>query len=274
MKIYNVTKIPQGLGYDEVDYEALYHSGYTAGHASGYTDAQTICHTATAISLGVLYCPDEWKYNVEGYPIEPGETKPTNVKASPSTAILDLVYSSSDPTIVSVDAEGNITGQMGKNYQSATITVTDRNTNLSASKEIDVVPEPYNWTLLPNDCPCTDYEGWNDCACVPASGGTYYIPLALHTPFWANTTEVTLIEKPSWVDISPSAATLPCHEWVPIGSGGIPAHTVTVTFEPCTEIASYEGEQRLGPVTYQENGVSGLTGGFYVAQYKQEPPTE
>lgn len=43
MKIYNVVKVPQGLGYDDVDYEALYQSGYTAGYASGYTDGQEDC---------------------------------------------------------------------------------------------------------------------------------------------------------------------------------------------------------------------------------------
>lgn len=43
MKIYNVLKVPQGLGYDEVDYDALYQSGYTAGHQSGYTDGLNAC---------------------------------------------------------------------------------------------------------------------------------------------------------------------------------------------------------------------------------------
>lgn len=43
MKIYNVLKVPQGLGYDEVDYDALYQSGYTTGHQSGYTDGLNDC---------------------------------------------------------------------------------------------------------------------------------------------------------------------------------------------------------------------------------------
>lgn len=69
MKIYNVVKVPQGLGYDDVDYEALYQSGYTAGYASGYTDGQEDCPgpiiemplTFEMLSDGILY----WK--VESY---------------------------------------------------------------------------------------------------------------------------------------------------------------------------------------------------------------
>lgn len=69
MKIYNVVKVPQGLGYDDVDYEALYQSGYTAGYASGYTDGQEDCPgpiiekplTFEILSDGILY----WK--VESY---------------------------------------------------------------------------------------------------------------------------------------------------------------------------------------------------------------
>ena len=38
MKIYNVVKIPQGLGYDQFDYEEIWQSGYTAGYESGFTD--------------------------------------------------------------------------------------------------------------------------------------------------------------------------------------------------------------------------------------------
>ena len=43
MKIYNVVKIPQGLGYDQFDYEEVWQSGYTAGYESGYTDGQNDC---------------------------------------------------------------------------------------------------------------------------------------------------------------------------------------------------------------------------------------
>lgn len=38
MKIYNVMKVPQGLGYDDVDYDAIYQSGYTAGYDDGYNN--------------------------------------------------------------------------------------------------------------------------------------------------------------------------------------------------------------------------------------------
>lgn len=37
MKIYTRINKPQGIGYEEVDYEALFQSGYTAGYESGYT---------------------------------------------------------------------------------------------------------------------------------------------------------------------------------------------------------------------------------------------
>ena len=38
MRIYNLLKAPEGLSYDEIDYEAVYQSGYTAGFDSGVTD--------------------------------------------------------------------------------------------------------------------------------------------------------------------------------------------------------------------------------------------
>ena len=60
MKIYNVVKIPQGLGYDQFDYEEVWQSGYTAGYESGYTDGQNDCpepepvYSAMGLTLEVL----------------------------------------------------------------------------------------------------------------------------------------------------------------------------------------------------------------------------
>ena len=69
MKIYNVVKIPQGLGYDQFDYEEVWQSGYTAGYESGYTDGQNDCPepdyrnmplTFEILSAGTIY----WHSNV------------------------------------------------------------------------------------------------------------------------------------------------------------------------------------------------------------------
>lgn len=58
MKIYNVVKIPKGLGYD-VDYDAIYQSGYTAGYHTGYDNGSELC------SKFVL-TPDELDYPISG----------------------------------------------------------------------------------------------------------------------------------------------------------------------------------------------------------------
>ena len=51
MKIYNIVNKPQGIGDDDIDFQELWESGYTAGYESGYTDGASSCFSVDPISV-------------------------------------------------------------------------------------------------------------------------------------------------------------------------------------------------------------------------------
>lgn len=118
-------------GYDS-GWTGGYDSGWTDGYISGYTDGsgQTPSTAATALTISV--------------PSSITGSGKVNVTAEPSTAVLDLVYTSSDPTIARVNSNGNITVLSAGTI---TITVTDRNSGLFDTQTITV--EPGGWLNTP-----------------------------------------------------------------------------------------------------------------------------
>ena len=354
MKIYNVMKVPQGLGYDEVDYDALYQSGYTAGHQSGYTDGLNACfsvyplfiednegsggtYTIDIVTSGIwtaswdgmipgsdwcTFSPSSGEgsgqitltlqpyENPEGsyeltrmgdltitnsngqsavvqvsqrpeapvataltwqtedecfgiiynlFSLENGQTIHTDVVPSPSGVSTNLVFTSTNSAIT-IDSNGNITRSGGTNFDEIEISVTDTISNITLSGSVFCEAVPYIFVLQPNDCPCEGVDYFNDCSCVPASGGTYHNQLAFEAPWYYNLTSVQLSSKPSWVTVNPSA-------WTICEPGNL-----TFTVEPCNEYASGTDTYRDGWVEFVGNDVSGLTGGFYIKQNKPEPP--
>lgn len=71
MKIYNMANIPSGFT-PEVDYDKIWQSGYTAGYASGYTDAIGTCEdiffkkyfTIKTNYNGIIQLGSPWIYRV------------------------------------------------------------------------------------------------------------------------------------------------------------------------------------------------------------------
>lgn len=262
MKIYNVMKVPQGLGYDDVDYDAIYQSGYTAGYDDGYNDYE--CAVATALTFGIYdFCTDSY---IENGIIELRETGlPTQVLVSPSGVPVDLVYTSSNPSLVSVSSAGVLDCVTQIPWEEVTITVYDNISRLTASASCFVDSTPYMWVLEPNNCPCTDYGYTNGCGCVPASGGTFRQEVVLSKPKWTHSTAINVISTPEWITVSPTSAAVGCYDGTIV---------MNMTVAPCSEVATASGEQRTGTIVLGENGVCGLTLSVDVSQYKLEAPEE
>lgn len=118
-------------GYDS-GWTNGYNSGWTDGYISGYTDGsgQTPSTAATALTISV--------------PSSITGTGKVNVTAEPSTAVLDLVYTSSDNTIATVDSNGNITVLSAGTVN---ICATD---SISGLYDCDTVTvEPYSGLNIP-----------------------------------------------------------------------------------------------------------------------------
>ena len=218
--------------------------------------------SATALTLGIYdFCTDSY---VENGSIELFETGlHTQVLVSPSGVPVDLVYTSSDPSLITVSSAGVLDCVAQTPWDEVTITVYDNISRLTASASCLVDNTPYIWTVEPNNCPCSSQN--DRCGCVPASGGTFRQEAVLDKPKWANSTVINVISTPEWITVSPTSASVGCY------NGTI---VMDMTVAPCSEVATVAGEQRTGTIVLGENGVSGLTVGIEVSQYKlEEPPT-
>lgn len=239
-------------GYTQEDLDAAYASGWSGGYSSGYTDGLDDCvqsgQTGATSLTWEFYddCSGEWTE----YPnVEASETVPSRVIATPSGADVNLVYSVEDSSVLTIDSAGTIVG--GSNcFQETTITVRDTISNLSITKEVFVDCIPYSTVLEPNDCPCGDISSFNDCGCVPASGGTYHNEMVFNAPWRYGLSEVNLISKPDWVTVLPVQET---------GCGLI---SLNLTFT----VAENSGSSRYGDVVFQGNDISGLTCDFRITQ--------
>lgn len=190
---------------------------------------------------------------------------PTYIEAIPSGAVLDMVYVSSDPSVISIDASGNVIGH--QSWTPVTLSATDLNSNITVTMdELEATPTPYTVNRALSDCPCgVALDGSYDstsCSCVPVSGGTYHQELDFVAPSWANSTEIRMVSKPSWVSyVTPSA-------WTKCVSGEV--QNIEFTVDECYDASPLSGDYRHGEIVFQENGVSAMTNQIDIYQYKPE----
>lgn len=199
MKIYNVMKVPQGLGYEEVDYDALYQSGYTAGYNAGYNDGMDLCSDFDITPSELVYqysgggkeveitAPTswhiddsdfEWEYNIWS-PMY-GETTWTGFSADSLNRIeVSEEAGVGDKTItVSTPDTGDIQKVCVATYVTGYQTgyaapVTERSGKLKASAETE-------YGAFQKDINLTQHigSGWN----VKSTGGTVQLYLDAADP--------------------------------------------------------------------------------------------
>lgn len=194
--------------------------------------------SATALTFGIYKpCDDSYSESAELYP---GLSAITQTIVSPSGAASNLVYTSSNPTVATIDANGiiTVTDSGFPVWEEIVFTVTDTISNISASTTGICISVPTVWADGSNDCPC----GGLECSCIPATGGTFNFKGYHFTcPDTYITTEWAIVSKPEWVTVSPSSGNMMC------GGSGLIDLTVTVA-------ANNSSSLRGGEIVLKENG--------------------
>lgn len=225
------------------------HRAYIGNPAYWEAEVESAATPVAQILKWQFYdsCLGTWSANYIAS--EVNKTIISRVSCNPVDAVMNLVFSTDDSSIASIDSAGTIVCGPTP-FQETTITVTDTISNLSVSKDVVIDSVPYIYVLEPNDCPCNDVEYHNDCRCVPASGGTYHNNMVFHAPWQYNMSEVHLVSKPDWVTITPTQ------------QSGCSVIDIRTTFT----VAPNTGAARSGWVEYIANDISGLTGDFFIEQ--------
>lgn len=195
--------------------------------------------SATALTFGI-YRPCEDNYFESAF-LYRGMSAITQTVVSPSGAASNLVYTSSNPTLATIDANGiiTVTDSGFPVYEEIVFTVTDTVSNISASTTGFCTSVPTLWVPGTHNCPCGLPD---ECSCIPATGGTFNFDGYNFTCSDIYiTTEWAIVSKPEWVTVSPSSGNMMCG-----GSGPIDL-TVTVA-------ANNSSSLRGGEIVLKENG--------------------
>jgi len=209
----------------------------SAAFVSGSIDEPEV-PSATALTFGI-YRPCDDSYS-ESTVLYRGMSAITQTIVSPSGAASNLVYTSSNPTVATIDANGiiTVTDSGFPVWEEIVFTVTDTVSNISASTTGFCTSVPTVWAHGSNDCPC----GGLDCSCIPATGGTFnFNGYHFICPDIYISTEWAIVSKPEWVTVSPSSGNMMC------GGSGLIDLTVTVA-------ANNSSSLRGGEIVLKENG--------------------
>lgn len=157
-------------GYDNA-YDGAYGDAYQSGYTDGYAEGIVACHVdATSIHL-----------DIPSVIVGSGKA---DVIVEPADADVELIFTSSDPSIATIDENGNITVLADGEV---TFCAKDKNSGLQECQTVSV-EKPY-FMISPLSIS------------APASGGTYTIRIANNYPQeWS-------INGSSWMTISPSSGT-------------------------------------------------------------------
>ena len=113
-------------------------AGNVTGHSYGTATITASLASGSSTMCEVIVCPPITAIDFEKslYKVKPGNTRSLLAILSPSSDVgEELIWTSSDPSIVTVDSTGTVTGV---SYGTATITVTGKYSGLTASCDVKI----------------------------------------------------------------------------------------------------------------------------------------